>query len=117
MGINQGSVLSPFLFAVVVDVVPDFTREGDLSELLYADDLVMMSETIVGLWDMFSKWKEVFECKALKVNLDKTKGMVIGGITQDGISRSKVDPYGVFSLRVMVNSVLCVQCGKWIHGR
>ena len=34
---HQGSVLSPFIFAVVVDVVTEFAREGALSELLYAD--------------------------------------------------------------------------------
>ena len=39
MGMHQGSVLSPFLFAVVVDVVTEFAREGVLSELLYANDL------------------------------------------------------------------------------
>ena len=31
---HQGSVLSPFLFAVVVDVVAKFAREGALSVLL-----------------------------------------------------------------------------------
>ena len=46
---HQGSVLSPFLFAVVVDVVTKFGREGELRELLNADDLVVMSETIEGL--------------------------------------------------------------------
>ena len=46
VGMHQGSVLSRFLFAVVVDVVTEFAREGALSELLYANDLVLMSETI-----------------------------------------------------------------------
>ena len=41
---HQGSVLSSFLFAVVVDVT-EFDRECVLSELLY-DYLVMMSETV-----------------------------------------------------------------------
>ena len=40
----HGSVLSSFLFAVVVDVVTKLAREGALSGLLYADDIVMMSE-------------------------------------------------------------------------
>ena len=54
MGMHQVSVLSPFLFtAVVVDVFTELAREGALSELLYDDDLVLMSETIKGLWDKF----------------------------------------------------------------
>ena len=39
----------------------------------------------------FLKLKEAFESKGLKVNLWKTKVMVSGGITKDGISQSKVD--------------------------
>ena len=105
------------LFVVVVDVVIEFAREGALSELLHAGDLVLISETIERLRNKFLKWKESFEIKGLKVNLRKTNVMVSGGITKDGMSKSKVDPCGVCSLRVKVNSVLCLQCGKWIHGR
>ena len=32
VGMHQGSVLSPFLFAVVIHVVTEFAREGGLSE-------------------------------------------------------------------------------------
>ena len=46
---HQVSVLSPFVFVVVVDVVTEFAREGAQSELLYADGLVLISETIYGL--------------------------------------------------------------------
>ena len=63
---HQGSVLSPFLLAVVVDVVTEFVREGALSELLFADDLVVMSETIEGVRDKFIYWMESFESKGLK---------------------------------------------------
>ena len=51
MGMHQASVLSPFLFALVADVVTEFARESTLSESLHADDLVLMSETIEGLMD------------------------------------------------------------------
>ena len=97
---------------MVVDVVTEFDREGALSELLYADDLVLMSETIEELRNKFIKWKEAFESKGLKVNLGKTKVVVCGGITEDGMSKSNVDPCGV-----KANSVFYVQCGKWIHSR
>ena len=53
----------------------------------------------------------------MKVNLWKIKAMVSDGITKDGMSKSKVNPCGVCSLRVKANSALCLQCGKWIHGR
>ena len=63
LGMHQGSLLSPFLFAVVVDVATEFVRVGAISELLYADDLVLMSETIKGLRNKFLKWKEASESK------------------------------------------------------
>ena len=47
--VHQGSVLSPLLFAIVVDVVTESTRESLMNEILYADDLVLMAETMVGL--------------------------------------------------------------------
>ena len=59
---HQESVLSLFIFSLVVDVVTEFVREGALCELLYSDDLVLMSETIKGLGD-----KEAFESNGLKV--------------------------------------------------
>ena len=45
---HQAFVLSPLLFAVVVGVFTEFAREGALSELLYANYLVLMSEAIEG---------------------------------------------------------------------
>ena len=67
-----------------------------------------MSETQEGLRNKFLKFK------GMNVNLGKTMVMVSGGITKDGMSKSKVDRCGVCSLRVKANSVLC---GKWIHSR
>ena len=46
VGVQQGSVLSPLLFAVVVDVAAENSRRGVVNELLYADDLALMSETM-----------------------------------------------------------------------
>ena len=45
--------------------------EGGLSELLYADDLVLMSETIEGPRDKFLKWKEALLYVYIYLTLSK----------------------------------------------
>ena len=62
----QGSMLSPYILDIyfifyIVDIVAQFVREGVLSELLYVDDLVLMSETIDGLRNKVLKCKEALE--------------------------------------------------------
>ena len=47
-----------------------------MNEILYADDLVSVSESMENLSDKFLKWKETFESKMLTVHLKKTKVMV-----------------------------------------
>ena len=43
VAMHQGSVLSPLLFVVVMDVVPNDARSSIPSELLYAGDLFLMA--------------------------------------------------------------------------
>jgi hypothetical protein len=52
--------------------------EGLLSEILYADDLVLMADSMEELQLKFDRWKSVIERKGLKVNMGKTKVMVSG---------------------------------------
>ena len=85
--------------------------------MLFANDLVLMSETIMGHSSKLVKCKEAFENKGLKVNLGKNKVMVSGDITKDGMSKRKIYPNGVCSLTSKANSVLCLQCGKCIRCR
>ena len=68
VGVHQGSVLSPLLFAIVVDVITENAKRGVVDELLYADDLVIMSETMEDLKERFWNWKNALESKGLKVN-------------------------------------------------
>ena len=62
VGMYQGSMLSSFLFVEVTE----FARER-AAELLYADDLVLMSKTTEGLRNKFLKWKEAFEIMVLSL--------------------------------------------------
>ena len=76
LGVRQGLVLSPLLSAIVIDVVTNEIKEGMLQESLYADDLVLISETVAKLHTKFYCLKSAFESKGLKVNIVKTKVMV-----------------------------------------
>ena len=78
VGVHQGSVLSPLLFAIMVGVVTENARECLMKEVLYADDLVLISEMIEGLKERFLKWRSGLESKGLKVNCEKMKVMVCG---------------------------------------
>ena len=115
VGVHQGSVLSPLIFAIVVDVVTKHAREGLLNEILHADDLVLMSESLEQLRERFQKWKRALEGRGLKVNVGKTKMMVSG--KEGEITSNKIDPCGVCGKRVGSNAVCCTQCMKWMHGR
>ena len=52
---TEASVLLLFS-AVVVDVVSELARDGMISELLYADDIVLMNGKIQTLGNCFRKW-------------------------------------------------------------
>ena len=68
---HHGSVSSRFVFAVVLDFVTVLARGCVLCELLYDDDLVLMSDTHEGLRKIFRKWKEVLRAKVRKLTLQK----------------------------------------------
>ena len=86
-----------------------------MKQILYADDLVQMGETLEELRENFDERKEAFESKEMIVNFGKTKLMVSG--MKEETFDSKIDPCGVCGTRVMSNSVLCTACGKWVHAR
>ena len=109
--VHQESVLSPLLLAIVVDFITENAKRGVVNELLYADDLVIMSED---LKERFWNWKDALESKGLKVNTRKAKVMVSG--SEGELYKSKMDPCGVCWRRVMANAVLCTKCGSWVHG-
>ena len=87
VGMYQGYVRSTYLPVVMVDVITELARDGVLCELLYADDLILMSETIEGLMNKFLKlnnfevegqrkkgssmrtWKKQVEDESMKIGL------------------------------------------------
>ena len=63
VGLHQGPVLSPLLFSAVMDVVSSEARCGLPSELLYADDLVIIAPTMEQLGRRVADWRASLLCK------------------------------------------------------
>ena len=67
--------MSPLLFILVTNVLTEDVRGVPLMELLYAEDLVLCGESLNEVLDKYGRWKNVVKGKALRLNVDKTKGM------------------------------------------
>ncbi|XP_068223321.1 uncharacterized protein [Palaemon carinicauda] len=72
----EGSVLSPFLYALVMEVLSEDIRKDDLWEFLYEKDLVITAENEEDLQRRVVEWQGSLERGGLKVNVHKTEVMV-----------------------------------------
>jgi len=72
VGVHQGSVLSPLLFAIVIDALTDHLNND--REFLYADDLAVLENSWEDITQKYARWQEALESRDLKVNI-KTKAM------------------------------------------
>ena len=116
VGVHQGSVLSQLLFITVTEALSRHFRTGCPWELLYADDLVIIAETLSELMEKFRVWKGNIESKGLRVNVGKTKVLVSVHNAPKPVDGSKF-PCGVCNKGVGINSIKCHACGFWVHKR
>ena len=73
VGVHQGSVLSWLLFIIVLEALSQEFHSGVPWEDLYADDLVIITESLQECVRRLLTWKEAMEKKGLSVNAGKTK--------------------------------------------
>ena len=88
LGVKQGCLLSPLLFSILINKVAEkITEKGragyqfivggkEIFSLLFADDIVLISQTPSGLQNQINSLKTASEELGLEVNLTKTKTMV-----------------------------------------
>ena len=80
----------------------------------YADDLVIIAESLEECVRKLLTWKEAMEKKGLRVNAGKTKIMICGtGL--DLLQSSGEFPCTVCCTGVGSNSIFCNGCKHWVH--
>lgn len=75
VGLHQGSVLCPFLFNTVFDVLTKGVREGTPWDMMYADGVMLLSETKEGIKRRLDEWREALESRGIKISTTKTEYM------------------------------------------
>ena len=78
VGVHQGSVLSPLLSIIVLKALSLEFRAGVPTEDLYADDLVIIADSLEECVRRLLIWKETMEKKGLRVIAGQTKVMICG---------------------------------------
>ena len=115
VGVHQGSILSPLLFALVMDEVTKDIREGVVKEMLYADDIALVGDKREEVESRYTRWKKALQEKGMKINVNKTKAFY----TRRKFVRMQMRKYpcSVCGKGVGRNSVQCTKCQHWVHKR
>lgn len=116
VGVHQGSVLSPLLFILVLEALSRDFRTGLPWELLYADDLVLIADSLEECVSKLKAWKAGLEGRGLRINFMKTK-FLFSGRGLDVLKDSGKFPCAVCRCGVGNNSILCSLCNMWVHKR
>ena len=69
VGLHQGSALSPCLFAMVMDRMTDEIGEEVPWTMMFADDIVICSESKEQVEDKLESWIYALERRGMKVNI------------------------------------------------
>ncbi|XP_071712870.1 uncharacterized protein [Rutidosis leptorrhynchoides] len=73
VGLHQGSALSPFLFALIFGELSQGIQENIPWCLIFADDIVLVSEQMDELNRRLERWREALEQNGLRISRQKTE--------------------------------------------
>ena len=75
IGLHQGSSISPYLFALIMDELTAHFQEEVPWCILFVDDIVLVDESRDGLDAKLERQKEALESKGFKISCTKTEYM------------------------------------------
>ena len=137
LGVKQGCLLSPVLFSILINKVAQKVAEKgrmgyqfinggkEIFSLLFADDIVLISQTPAGLQNQINNLKLASEELGLEVNLSKTKSMIfrrggyIGRTERWNYGREKIETVNsykylgyIFTTKLSTETALAEVAGK-----
>ena len=121
VGLHQGSALSPCLFAMVMDRMTDEIREEAPWTMMFADDIVICSESKEQVEEKLESWRYALERRGMKVNRRKTEYMCVnerqdnssGTVKMQGEEVAKVEDFKYLGSTVQSNG----ECGREVKKR
>ncbi|KAK3523668.1 hypothetical protein QTP70_007843 [Hemibagrus guttatus] len=119
VGLHQGSALSPFLFAIVMDQLSEEVRQESPWTMMFADDIVICSESREQVEVNLGRWRFALERRGMKVSHSKTEYMCVneregsGTVRLQGEEVKKVQEFKYLGSTVQSNG----ECGKEVKKR
>ncbi|KAK3539601.1 hypothetical protein QTP70_010244 [Hemibagrus guttatus] len=119
VGLHQGSALSPFLFAIVMDQLSEEVRQESPWTMMFADDIVICSESREQVEENLERWRSELERRGMKVSRSKTEYMCVneregsGTVRLQGEEVKKVQEFKYLGSTVQSNG----ECGKEVKKR
>ena len=121
VGLHQGSALSPCLFAMMMDRMTDEIREEAQWTMMFADDIVICSESKEQVEEKLESWRYALERRGMKVNRRKTEYMCVnerqdnssGTVKMQGEEVAKVEDFKYLGSTVQSNG----ECGREVKKR
>ncbi|KAK3542878.1 hypothetical protein QTP70_006134 [Hemibagrus guttatus] len=119
VGLHQGSALSPFLFAMVMDQLSEEVRQESPWTMMFADDIVICCESREQVEENLERWRFALERRGMKVSGSKTEYMCVneregsGTVRLQGEEVKKVQEFKYLGSTVQSNG----ECGKEVKKR
>ncbi|KAK3563929.1 hypothetical protein QTP86_006209 [Hemibagrus guttatus] len=119
VGLHRGLALSPFLFAIVMDQLSEEVRQESPWTMMFADDIVICSESREQVEENLERWRFVLERRGMKVRRSKTEYMCVneregsGTVRLQGEEVKKVQEFKYLGSTVQSNG----ECGKEVKKR
>ena len=113
VGLHQGSSLSPYLFAMIMDVLACGIRDLSPWCMLYADDIVLCGTRREEVEKKLEGWRRAMEDRGLKINRKKTvnlrfneDGNLDGNINLQGENLERVNTFKYLGATLVENGDL-----------